>query len=88
MIRGVTSRFTVKFVYEIEEPPVVFAVPAVVFTTGKRRPTSMEDFWLSSVTVRGSEITRVSSELFRNDNTTLNPSAFKKAVCGLSPFVS
>ena len=42
---------------------------------------------LSRVTVRGEEITLVSAYLLRNDNTMLTPSAFRKKVAGLRPFM-
>ena len=44
VMRGVTSKPTVRFVYEICEPPVVLAVLALTFTMGNMRPTSIVAF--------------------------------------------
>src|SRR5262249_37139198 len=60
-------------------------VPAVVAKIGNPRVTEMVAVWLSSVTMRGVEITCASNEEFRNDNTVRTPSAFKKKVEGIRP---
>src|SRR5579864_3561286 len=84
-MRGVTLRITPRLVYWIWEPPVVLAVPAVTLMMGEARVTSILAGSLSSVTVRGAEITLASAYLFRNDTTARKPSAFRKKVDGLKP---
>src|ERR1043166_4382265 len=67
----------------MEEPPVVLAVPAVVFTMGNMVPTSITASSLSSVTVLGLEMTFVYAYAFRNYSVAATPSALRKAVAGL-----
>src|SRR5437868_13161360 len=52
---------------------------------GEARVTSMRAGSLSSVTVRGAEITLASEFLFKKENTALTPSASRNAVAGLKP---
>src|SRR2546430_8646026 len=52
---------------------------------GEARVTSILAGSLSSVTVRGAEITLASAFLFRKENTAATPSASRKAVAGLKP---
>src|SRR4051812_14906404 len=84
-MRGVTLRITPRLVYWIWEPPVVLAVPAVTLMIGEARVTSILAGSLSSVTVRGAEITLASAYLFRKETTARRPSALRKKVSGLKP---
>src|SRR5204862_7614164 len=52
---------------------------------GEARVTAIREGSLSSVTVRGAEITLAVAFSFRNENTALTPSASRKAVAGLKP---
>src|SRR4051794_14799389 len=52
---------------------------------GEARVTSIRADSLSSVTVRGAEITLASALELRNDRTAFTPSASRKAVAGLNP---
>src|ERR1700722_15913786 len=78
-MRGGTTRTVPMLEYSIEEPPAVFAVPAVTLMMGKARVTEMVAASLSSVTTRGVETTCASEDEFRKDSTALTPSALRKA---------
>src|SRR5438132_389338 len=52
---------------------------------GEARVTSILAVSLSSVTVRGAEITLASACLFRNERAALTPSEFRKNVGGQTP---